>query len=335
MNTVMVPSFAFGECTACRIHIGATNIAMPIPRTMALTRRSDKANHTVLCLRQLLPLLLEDTVRFEQQFIVKKIAQGNFDLTKAHAWYETTKTLQNPYLTLHKSIWSLFEGSVNLIMPGCSTKVPRTLLFDEVRLIKLRDDMLDAINMEICLNLWKAVQASGRVARLKLFASKLQKKKTPSPEESIRKSLMDLVDGSASIKRDKWRDVSKPLALEILRSTQTKTETLTLTTFESHLASHLSNSESPAFKRCKAITLSRLFPVLKKLVDMFLPLSNERLFEAATTRRPHSPVISGEREEIVDIASRLAHIGILHWRVWSNIAYLVDPDTHGLEESEA
>jgi len=40
INTVAVPSFASGVYTACRIHIGITNIAMPVTKMIALTRKS-------------------------------------------------------------------------------------------------------------------------------------------------------------------------------------------------------------------------------------------------------------------------------------------------------
>lgn len=95
------------------------------------------------------------------------------------------------------------------------------------------------------------------------------------------------------------------------------------------------NFESLYFKRYEVALLSRLLPVLNELVEAFLPLSNERLTEAATTQKPQSALIAGEKEDIVGIATKLAHLSILHWRVWSNIAYLDDPDNHGSEESEA
>jgi len=39
-----------------------------------------------------------------------------------------------------------------------------------------------------------------------------------------------------------------------------------------------------------------------------------------------SSTTSGVKEEIAEIATRIAHIGILHWRVWAPLAYLVNPE---------
>jgi hypothetical protein len=72
-----------------------------------------------------------------------------------------------------------------------------------------------------------------------------------------------------------------------------------------------------------------MFPVLQKLIDNYTPLTSLQIFEAATTPRngPSAmPQANGLKEEISEIATRIAHIGILHWRVWAPLAYLVDPD---------
>jgi hypothetical protein len=39
-----------------------------------------------------------------------------------------------------------------------------------------------------------------------------------------------------------------------------------------------------------------------------------------------SPTTTSAKEEISEIATRIAHIGILHWRVWAPLAYLVNPE---------
>jgi hypothetical protein len=73
-----------------------------------------------------------------------------------------------------------------------------------------------------------------------------------------------------------------------------------------------------------------MFPVLHKLIDTYTPLTSLQIFEAATTPRNGLPSTvtpaNSPKEEISEIATRIAHIGILHWRVWAPLAYLVDPD---------
>jgi hypothetical protein len=73
---------------------------------------------------------------------------------------------------------------------------------------------------------------------------------------------------------------------------------------------------------------------LQKLVETYTPLTSLQIFEAATAPKVASGAAAqgnGQKEEIAEVATRIAHIGILHWRVWAQLSYLVDPD----EEVEA
>jgi hypothetical protein len=71
---------------------------------------------------------------------------------------------------------------------------------------------------------------------------------------------------------------------------------------------------------------------LYNIVETYSTYTSLQIFEAATA----SKTAPGEREsrardEVTEIAKRIAHIGILHWRVWAPLAYLIDPDVE--EES--
>jgi hypothetical protein len=125
---------------------------------------------------------------------------------------------------------------------------------------------------------------------------------------------------------DKWSTLSSSLALQILRSTTTPLTRLPQ--FEAHLAFHLTNARSNVYQDAEARVLSQLFPVLQRLVETYKPLTSLQIFEAATTSKntPSNLVSQGPKEDISEVATRIAHIGILHWRVWAPLAYLVDPD---------
>jgi hypothetical protein len=105
-----------------------------------------------------------------------------------------------------------------------------------------------------------------------------------------------------------------------------------LLSFEKHLTFHISNSSSKVYLDAEARVLAKLFPELQKLVDRYTPLTSLQIFEAATSPKPIPGLISGtaqsngQKEEIVEVATRIAHIGILHWRVWAPLTYLFDPD---------
>jgi hypothetical protein len=281
--------------------------------------------------------------------------------------------------------------------------VPHTFLFDEDRLIKLRSDMLDLINLEICMDLYHILDAqcilqdtyygaaddtpissrspadsnmlsSPTVPELHHFTTSRPKHPlqerghcipwdedghiTTSPIFSPRSSLSSttstpnassptpiypsqpFVDSASQVRtsllttlsssttNDRWAALAPPLALQILRSTTTSLRHLPQ--FESHLASHLSNFSSNIYRDAETRVFTQLFPVLQKLVENYMPLTSLQIFEAVTVPRILPGVTlaqrNGSKEKITDIATRIAHLGILHWRVWAPLAYLVDPD---------
>ncbi|KAF7858450.1 hypothetical protein EAF04_009051 [Stromatinia cepivora] len=381
----------------------------------------DVANHQIRCLR---PLLIEDTVQFEQKFFVRKIAVGRVDIASAHDWFKKAANLPDNLsldapTRIQGNTWDFMKALVNLTLPSKAIEpVPHTFLFDEERLVKLRADMLDLINLEICMFLYHKLDAASKMnearsvpqddtpvassyisspadegvlsaptvpsendfkAKRKYnhlaqerghFSRELSGKQvwvpnledeatdslSSSPRSSpsttastpetypvtplylslqnsdstsqVRTSLQALLASSSS--QDRWTALSSNIALQILRSTPTPMARLPV--FESHLSFHLSNSRSKLYQEAEARVLSKLFPELQKLVESYTPLNSLQIFDAATSPRPTNGVFngnsptSGQKEEILDVATRIAHIGILHWRVWAPLAYLVNPD---------
>jgi T-complex protein 11 len=391
-----------------------------------LTGLQDVANHQIRCLR---PILIEDTVHFEQKFFMKKIALGRVDIAGAHAWYRRASSLPDLVpldASMHSqgNTWDFMKALVNLTLPSKAEVVPHTFLFDEERLIKLRSDLLDLINLEICMHLYRSLEAQNRpetrymrddtpttsftssphhrptspannttlssptipmphhfaskpkyptherghfsrtVTGRQIWVPNVEDEQVASTASSPRSSpsstastpetysptplyLSLPVSSSASQARtsfqailasptssEKWSSLSPSLALEILRLTNTPLTRLPQ--FESHLAFHISNSSSRLYQEAESRVLTQLFPILQKLVGTYTPLTSLKIFEAATSPKSAAGSTnvqaSGVKEEISEVATRIAHIGILHWRVWAPLAYLVDPDAD--EEGE-
>ncbi|CZS92481.1 related to SOK1 protein [Rhynchosporium agropyri] len=371
----------------------------------------DIANHQIKRLR---PLLLNAAVHFEQRFFMKKIALGRVDISGAHAWFRGTITLPETAsgsTVIQSQTWDFMKALLQLIRPSKSDIVPHTFLFDEERLTKLREDMLDLVNLEISMQLYRNLEASTRSSRNgtptssfasspfhrsalpadeNLFSSpmifslhyfisypsakhlwvpKVSDSHTgssapslrssssstastpnaapltplylaPVPSDSasqLRTSLLAILASSASSK--KWEFLAPDLALQIMR--QTMTSLAPLPQFEIELASHLSNPKSQVYKDAEEYVLEHFNSDLTKLVETYMSLSNLQIFEAATAPKAAAVTASVAvrdntfNKEILEMATRLAHIGVLHWRVWAALAYLVDPDavdTDAIEE---
>lgn len=146
-----------------------------------------------------------------------------------------------------------------------------------------------------------------------------------SPSE-IRASLRAILASSSS--SEKWSTLSSALALEILHSTNTSLAHLPA--FETLLATRLSETDSTFYRDAESRLLSQISPTLQNLVDTYSSYTNLQIFEATTASKSmpvHAPLSQDTTKvDITDFATRIAHIGILHWRVWAELAYLVDPD---------
>lgn len=124
----------------------------------------DVANHQIRCLR---PMLIEDTVHFEQRFFYKKVQSNRLDISGARMWYsEAVRNYSGKpqHTRAFGETAPFFEAMSKLVLPTTAKEtIPNTFLFDEERIVKLRSDMLDAINMEVCMRLYEDLERVSRV----------------------------------------------------------------------------------------------------------------------------------------------------------------------------
>ncbi|KAI1319121.1 T-complex protein 11-domain-containing protein [Xylariaceae sp. FL0255] len=163
--------------------------------------RLDVANHQVQCLR---PLLIEDTVRFEQHRFLEKIREHQFDPAPAHAWYlELSPVTELASLRAFGGMAIFFEELVSMMMPSYTqmhSLLPDTFHLDKERIEILRTDMLYAINLEVCMRLYDMWQ--------KLAKSMATADHIPStfpampPSEASGFSRTTLDDENSASKRD-------------------------------------------------------------------------------------------------------------------------------------
>jgi hypothetical protein len=381
------------------------------------------ANHQIRCLR---PLLIQDTVEFEQTFFLKKIALRKVDIGGAHSWFQAVKSVSNndqPEISSSQgNMWVFFKGFADLLLPSkMGARVPDTFMFDEERIIKLRADLSDAINLDICVRLLESISSkdssletqsttcllasprsplrprfltpssgihnstmkSPNMSALAKFNKDIKvghlpkvtrrpnkqtnldesiciidpeseddESDTESPpstrrtsfssttstsitsplsrsvelpaapvDSKLRRSILAIVDDASG--NNRWQQSCPDIALELLRSTPSHND---LSRLESQLNLHLCNPTSSVFQRSESHVLAELYPLLSELAARYAPLTATQLFEVATSPRPLPYQAQVPLHALNDVAKQIAHIGILHWRVWAPLAYLVDPD---------
>ncbi|KAK9424531.1 putative T-complex protein 11 [Seiridium unicorne] len=369
----------------------------------------DVANHQIRCLR---PILIEDTVHFEQKFFKKKIQTAKLEPLPAQQWYHLATLECQPDHVSRATFGDMavfFEALSRLILPSNPEPFPNTFLFDEERMYKLRSDMLDAINLEICMRLFEELEkkykhsaiptpllatpfadalgfltagsddesefnfnSSSRPASL-VFSSAGSASSSPrssmilpstiptsSPADmraksrNLYSSLTALLSTSPSTSRPslKWKAMKDSLALQIFRFTDAPQDVLLQ--FEDELDQHLSEPDSSLFQDVEQHFHSRLMTQLQQRVREFKAHTGVNLFSAATGGRIHGPsrTWDGSRERsserdtleppsreareeggIEDMATRLTHLGILHWRVWSGLVYNAEVEDTEMDTS--
>ncbi|EGX93206.1 T-complex 11 [Cordyceps militaris CM01] len=344
----------------------------------------DVANHQIRCLR---PVLIEDTIHFEQKFFLKKMASKKMDMGPSKKWYKDAAAQHASGITTSTLTFGdtgvFFEALSRLILPSSPEKrLPSTFLFDEERILKLRCDMLDCINLQVCMRMYEDLERIGRYNASGLFAgptldgnttrrsssagsdfnfntpletsrpSSITFSTTGSADSSARsslnlpayvapdnceaknkrklyRSLVALLQSVAPVglrHATRWQSMSSSIALQIFR--YTKAPTSMLSTFEDKLATIIRGMDSPLYKEVEKSFHIRLMAELSSRVREYRALSGVGLFTAATTGRSQAQARNHDHEDSVleDIAIRLAHLGVLHWRVWAQTAY-VDEDS--------
>ncbi|KAI1076568.1 T-complex 11 [Whalleya microplaca] len=377
----------------------------------------DVANHQIRCLR---PILIEDTVHFEQRFFSKKIRDCKMNPVPAQEWYMLVSRQYSRDPASNQAFGEMgifFEAVSKMILPSTDPFLhPDTFLFDEERITKLRTDMLDAINLEVCMRLYEGLErkyrycdsvssissiptpylatpfsdapgflsagsgsddeggdsyfngSNSRPSSL-VFSSAGSAHSSPRsslilpaqpavnrPDDlrtrsrNLYNSLVALLQTTPPSSRSvaRWKSMKDSLALQIFRFTNAPAQDLLL--FEDELDSHICELTSPLFQEVEQYYHQRLLVELRQRVKDLKGLTGAGLFSVATGGRLHGPgrtwdgpresardrerdllesSIREAREEggVEDMATRLAHMGILHWRVWSHLVYVTDADT--------
>ncbi|KAF4591551.1 cAMP-mediated signaling protein Sok1 [Ophiocordyceps camponoti-floridani] len=349
----------------------------------------DVANHQIRCLR---PVLIEDTTHFEQKFFLRKMESKKVDTSGARRWYADADRRFAPTSAVSSQTFGdmavFFEALSRLVLPSTAAKrVPSTFLFDEERIMKLRSDVLDAVNLEVCMRMYEDLERVGRFSSSVLGATRaldddtLNRSASPSldfnfntppsrpsslalssagsPASSPRASLVmpsyvapesgedraksrtvhgtlvALLQSATPTSRPfaRWQELAPAMALQIFRYTSAPPEMLAA--FESKLAENVCNANSQLYLEVEQAFHARLMTELGARVREFKQLSGVSLFAMATGVRAQSgagPTRDRDSEGresldeggIDDMATRLAHLGILHWRVWAQLAYLND-----------
>lgn len=284
------------------------------------------ANHQIRSLR---PLLIQDTVTFQQNYFLRKIASGPSSTGPAQVWYAYAREGQSIDRDSDRDgqIAIFLRALLKLLLSfDPPESFPSTFQIDVDRLWHLRSDVRDTINLKVCD---------------KLFCTLLSRNGYSGAPKSdvltkVRSSCLSIVEDFEGETR--WEDHSKNVALEIARLANDlcgmNNLSVDLVYAEKFLAKAI-GSGMGCWPQMLKTTETEIWPSLIDFVNAFEHMSPlDILYQVETHTRRASGRLPYEPS---CLARRIAHLGTLHWKVWAPLLYLgpeaARPASPRLEES--
>ncbi|KAL6714869.1 Protein SOSEKI 1 [Lecanora helva] len=271
----------------------------------------DCANHNIRSLRF---AMIDSTVEFEQKDFLDRISHG-WDVTPARTWFtrQRREPRRNSGLhTLAASVADLIVGKANVLPP--------TLTLDYVRMrtLQLRFENL-------------MYQAACRWTLEELVELRSQRSIPPQSYDDLFSRIAIITSDEES--RSQPSRQTENVTLEIVREAYRVSGLhrlpmpQDLESTESNLlhASDPSTSVSNQLRRYLAEDLNELIEEELQAIKDLTPVQIATRYILNGT--PDMQRVT-ERAELRSMAQRIAHISVLHWRVWGPIMYDLPEESH-------
>ena len=261
-------------------------------------------------------MMIDDSVHFEQKYFLRKIAAGVMHVAQAQNWFATIVRNELHNLDASEVHLAVFSRSIiDMVMSNDST-FPTTFTFDFDRLQVLQVQFRRCVFQVICKEaFFKCLSTIGYVA-------------TPSPNTCL--SLLHRVSniGDLCSAENTRHEYVNRVALEIVREAyrvrtleSLPNETLVDRT-QSYLLHALQRDSNilQHLEECLCLDLEDMIDVELEQISKLTPLQLlDRYAPSKVHMSSNTPL---EPDDLQNIAHQIAHITVLHWRVWGPILYL-------------
>ncbi|KAL6703022.1 Protein SOSEKI 1 [Coniothyrium glycines] len=303
----------------------------------------DVANHQI---RNLKTLLVEDTINFEKHYHLDRLVHGRprVNIAAAQAWFsnaveEFSSQCAPEPRNVPRFQLEVFVRSISAVLFGKDgrTEFPDTLYLDQERLKTLRAEIEDLICFDICMDMFViVVKQLGYENSISLTTG-----------QQLRTAISAIMNEGLGHGPQQWMMNSEELSLELLRQAsrllghaQTR-HFDRLSETNQHLRHLLLNKTSNHSLRLEASILPQILNSAQRHI-MSSPMD---LFTSLVSTSPCTPPppayvpplstsdtltfahLHPEAAKMTDLANRIIHIIVLHWRVWERIAYVPEEDT--------
>lgn len=287
----------------------------------------DVANHQI---RHMRPLLIADTVNFQKRYNDHRIGLGKLNPEVSRIWldqeYDSLSMIEGHSFTYLDALTHAILR--DLLFCSNTTSLTSTFYLDLDRLRTIRVDMHNMICHKVCGDVLTSLLGPGT-----------SRSEVPKALTMLRSSLTAIV-GSQGL----WTERVENIAAEIVRLVLTlegraHLYDADLTTLAERKLQQDLEPTSAAFCMRAQEMLDRLLPKTKECVNAHCRLPAIELQEALVPPLPatsgHSfgmgavcePVAAARSSDPdIDLVRRFSHVMVLHWQVWADLVYLVEPE---------
>lgn len=283
----------------------------------------DVANYQI---REFRPILIRDTVPFLQDYFRNNIASNQFQVEDAKRWYKNeqqrvsdismgdTKQSFYPVAVLLRGLCEL------LIQADGAVQFPQTFYYDTQRLLYLRADVQRVIHMQVCWVVFLTLVGDRDTCQRhhQDFARRVFVLMHGNDHQDH--SLGTLLQNDASIAIEIARLVCEATG----RGNQVPDDVLMAV--ETGLKKYFAH-DSPVIADVRDGMRRLLTLKTCGFAQEYIDMTPIDICEA---RRAHDGELEGyHMSSMRMIPTRLAHVGVLHWRVWAPLVYLAETQPSG------
>jgi hypothetical protein len=289
--------------------------------------------------------LIEDTVNFEKHYHLDRLVNGRarININTAQNWFADAIEEFGPQCSPRPRAGPCFElevftRAVVAISFGRDGRsdFPETYFLDQDRLRTLKAEIDDLVMFEVCMDMFIALaRRFGYEGPVSLAIG-----------QQIRTAISAIMCDAAGQGPQQWIMNSEALSLEILRQASCIAGRLPTCSFDS--MAEANHNLRVLFVRRSAYHAARLeaslLPQILANVDRHSTSSPTELFTNLVSTSPSMPPLPTlarssitdtfafahlhpETAKLTDLANRITHIILLHWRVWGLIAYVQDDES--------
>ena len=268
--------------------------------------------------------MIEDTVDFEQRYFLKKIANG-WNVARAHAWYQAPLGIPASDASSQASrLLAFAEDIVDMVVSG-HTRFPATFVFDFKRLRLLQGGFRECKQQQIYTQVFcKLAERTGWTGQIppESIHSLLRRTYVLRDSEKIEMISSTSIDSIALEIVRETAKLCQPSEMpdeQLVKDTKDELQNLSITA-----SSNLEDWDHPLCYNLAEMAEQKVTAIMG-----LNPLQMQNHFLAKIPKVELGPVEAA----LDEIAQTIAHIAVLHWRVWvpilyENPSYASIPGTH-------